>query len=372
MFIPTYAWTFRIRIRKMISIFILFIVFESMLNAQYDVHKVNRFLSKEDRYKIEKANSYLNQGNEILFADYSTGEKDSLFQKMPNYIELSKNMYVGKKIGRLLYDTNDYYKTGFESKVEVYRSYISNYINHGTGLFETEVEGLNDSISNLLRDALLERNKSKAVGGLSKGGSLIHSSNQYYQKAVLFSQQALVYIAKDKWHSKIASSSDSIQKQEQPIEVAVNEIHVTEPKQEKVIEAASIVESKKTVQQNPEQKTPIVIENKVPVEEKKETVLEETKQVVKDEVYYTVQIMADRKTVSESRVKLVYKGNHPIIENQGDGWYRYSFGKFFTLNEAKRALTASKTKGYVVAYKNKDRISLSEAKSWLLSNGKKN
>ena len=92
--------------------------------------------------------------------------------------------------------------------------------------------------------------------------------------------------------------------------------------------------------------------------------------VEKDNIYYTVQILADKKIVPQAAIKKVYAGTYPIVKNQGDGWYRYSFGKFNTLLDAKKALEASKIKGYIVAYKNEKRIPLSEAKAWFAAQNK--
>ena len=83
------------------------------------------------------------------------------------------------------------------------------------------------------------------------------------------------------------------------------------------------------------------------------------------DVYFTIQIMADKVKVSQSRLDRVYSGSRKILENAADGWYRYSVGKFGSYSEAASAMKKEEIKGYVVAYKGSTRISVSEAKRLL-------
>jgi len=85
-------------------------------------------------------------------------------------------------------------------------------------------------------------------------------------------------------------------------------------------------------------------------------------------VYFTIQIMADKVRVSESRLKRVYTGSREIIENAGDGWYRYSVGRFNSYSEAAAAMKKEGIKGYVVAYNGSKRITTAAAKKILGGN----
>lgn len=88
------------------------------LRAQVVDTEIAAMLSENDKVKIEKADSYINQGNEILFANF-TYPKDKLFQRNPNYIQFSENILVGKRVSRLLFETKSYYKSGFEGAMQV-------------------------------------------------------------------------------------------------------------------------------------------------------------------------------------------------------------------------------------------------------------
>lgn len=309
-------------------------------------------LSENDRAKIEKADSYINQGNEILFANF-TYPKDKLFQRNPNYIQFSENILVGKRVSRLLFQTKSYYKAGFEGAIQVLRPYIGNYLKSEDRAAYQTVLILNDSIKGHLESAKTNREKSKVTANLKKAGKQIHQSNIDYQKAINLGEQAIHIIQSDKTISGGIVSQDAVVESvmaEQPKVVGEEQM----PELPVLVPKVKVVAKSEVVKQDTLVKEPM-LQTQTPVKQ-------DVPEAVKEEVYYTVQILADKKSVSETTLKGVYSGSYPIIENQGDGWYRYSFGKFKTLAAAKKAMEETKTKGYVVAYKNKMRISLSEAK----------
>ncbi|MBS2100205.1 SPOR domain-containing protein [Carboxylicivirga linearis] len=107
------------------------------------------------------------------------------------------------------------------------------------------------------------------------------------------------------------------------------------------------------------------------VEEKPEEVIvpvvEVTEPVKQPEVYFSIQIIADKAPVVETRLKQVYNGSRSIIMNEGDGWYRYSVGKFNSYDQANSIMKSEGIKGFVVAYSNGKRITTAQAKTILNS-----
>ncbi|SMO33123.1 hypothetical protein SAMN06265379_10170 [Saccharicrinis carchari] len=85
----------------------------------------------------------------------------------------------------------------------------------------------------------------------------------------------------------------------------------------------------------------------------------ETKEIA--QVYFTVQFVADRKAMARERLTQLYDGPFEVLEHVADGWYRYSFGEFSSVNEAKVMKIRSGVHGFVVAYLNNIRISIKEA-----------
>ena len=340
---------------RMLALFLLLLC---GINAQTRRQKEYSVLSESDMSKLLKAHSYIAQGNEILFADF-VYPKDSLFGQTPHYITLSENLYAGKRVSRLLFETKDYYRTGFESMTAVYKRYINQYLRDTNNLYYAQINALRDSVDKYAADAKEGRNRSQVSAQLRKGGAQIHASNIQYQQAVLFCIQALDLIEKESGLKVQGKEAGIIQdtigsgvEHQVPKPVRVGEVRLTPNLvTEKIASDSS---------EPPEVKQVIVVEKE---EERAASIEKVSEKPV--ELYYTVQIMADKAPVSEARIKQVYSGKYPIVENKRDGWFRYSFGKFGTFSEAKEAFVQSHTKGYIVAYKGNDRISLGEAKAWL-------
>jgi len=257
----------------------LFTYFTCVVNAQEFREEASKLLSDADIIKITKADSYINQGNEILFANF-TYPKDSLFQKMPNYIQLSTNLYASKRVSRLLFETKDYYKTGFENKIDIFKSYINNYLKEEGGNFYEELLTLNDSIDQYLSKAKKVRGKSKVTASLKKGGEQIHQSNLDYQQTVLLCKRALKIIER----GEIAQRK---KKSREVLELSNRKLATDTVVKKETLKALTKIQEDKVAPVVLKQ--PITIE--APVEklistEKKEIEIVE-KQKNKDEVFYS-------------------------------------------------------------------------------------
>lgn len=123
----------------------------------------------------------------------------------------------------------------------------------------------------------------------------------------------------------------------------------------------SLVEAQKLS----EQETPKVANIEVVKEEAKPIAISDKPKV--GDTFFTIQIMADRKKAAQDQIKRIYSGSMKVDERKGDGWFRYSIGRFSSHEEAGRVMKREGVKGYIVAYSQSKRISISEAKK-LLSN----
>lgn len=323
------------------QIICLLSVFLSISTQAQDISSdVFYWLSEVERDKIHKAESLLDQGEEVLFSRILDVNKDRIQVNHPDYIELSENLYLGKRICRQLYETKDYFYNGFRLKLEVYRRYIDDYINEDN-YFKSKVEAINDSINVKVENAKTLRSKSLVRGNISKAGKDIHQANLDDQNAILLCEKVL----------GIISSEKSDRKKVDEVVTAVDE-----EKKEAALVPFSILEHKPAVKEVDSTEG-----NGIPIAEV--SLYSDTE----PEVYYTVQILADKKKIATDKIKRIYKVEFEIIEYIGDGWYRYSFGKFTDLSIAKQALLKSNTRGYIVAYRKESRISLKEAKSYFIN-----
>lgn len=87
----------------------------------------------------------------------------------------------------------------------------------------------------------------------------------------------------------------------------------------------------------------------------------------KDELIFSVQIILSPKTLSKDSPK--FKGATDIKEEKSDGVYKYSSGKFVSLNDAIDYQNKMRGKGFkdafVVAFRNGNRIAMKEAREML-------
>ncbi len=328
--------------------------------AQQLPDQLRSWLSSNELSKIKKANIRIDQGEQILFSQQLRNIEDSIPHEKLNYLTLSKNLFINKKTGRLLLQTKEYFASGYDSKLKIFKTYLDHFLKTDSTNSYPKAHALNDSIDIYISDARFFRDKSEIKGNLIAAANAIHQSNINLQSAVVLCEKALVLIK-----SEEIESSKSIQNQDYTetktlvIEKSpeIKQKETTAIKQKDEIKDNTIAKANTETNKTTNVSTGYI--SKSDITTKNEIINEPAGTV--DDIYFTVQILADRKPVSNVKIKSVYKGQLPIIENQGDGWYRYSFGKFSNYGSAKKALQNSNTNGYVVAYKNKTRISVREA-----------
>ncbi len=339
--------------RWIICITALLISFNA--NSQHIPDDIKKWLSSSELSKIKKAEIRIDQGEQILFSQQLRDIQDSIPEENLNYLNLSENLLINKKTGRLLLETKEYFASGYESKLDIYKNYLNHYLKVDTLNKYPKSSALNDSIDIYISDAQFFRDKSEIKGNLIAAANAIHQSNINLQSAVLLCEKALVYIknGEQKTETSLQDQTENDDVTETK-KLVIQEISAV--KKDKTLEEVQPAITQQTVQEEP---TPLKTE---PKKESKPTI---TTNKSTEEIYFTVQILADKKPVPDERIKKVYNGSLEIIENQGDGWYRYSLGKFDTYATAKKALQNANVKGYVVAYKNKTRISVREAITYL-------
>ncbi len=106
---------------------------------------------------------------------------------------------------------------------------------------------------------------------------------------------------------------------------------------------------------------PVKPEQKNPVEptHKRETAEKSA------DLFFSIQFMAVRNAATDKEIRDVYGGPLPVIKNKSDGWHRYSAGKFDTVDEALKVMGQENIHGFVVAFRNEERISISQARQMI-------
>jgi len=320
--------------------------------AQQLPEQLRSWFSSGELSKIKKADIRIDQGEQILFSQQLKNLGDSVPEEEKHYLNLSQKLFINKQKARLLLETKEYFASGFDAKLEIYKSYLDHFLNADSTNQYPTAQALNDSIDIYISDAHLFRDRSEVKGNLIAAANSINQSNINLQSAIKLSEKALLLIkegeSKTETRELVIQQIEDTKEDVKTIDQNNNVVDVVEAKKNNEVNVNTTNVTKTNA-------------NTITTEEPKAE-----KNI--EEVYFTVQILADKKPVPNERIKAVYKGTLPVIENQGDGWYRYSIGKFSDYALAKKALLNSGVTGYVVAYKNKTRISVREAITYLQQN----
>jgi len=78
-------------------------------------------------------------------------------------------------------------------------------------------------------------------------------------------------------------------------------------------------------------------------------------------VFFSIQFLATREPVTERRARGVYDGLLPVMRSSGDGWHRFSAGRFESVAAATKMMKKERIHGFVIAFKGDKRISIKKA-----------
>lgn len=78
-------------------------------------------------------------------------------------------------------------------------------------------------------------------------------------------------------------------------------------------------------------------------------------------ILFSIQILAKTSPASLDQLYSIYNGEEEVFLRRSGDYYRYMVGKFKTLFEAKIFKNKEKIEGFIVAYKNSERITIKEA-----------
>ena len=76
--------------------------------------------------------------------------------------------------------------------------------------------------------------------------------------------------------------------------------------------------------------------------------------------FFSLQINASKTRLEPTQLATYYSGKYKIVLTEADGYFRYSVGKFLSVEDAKKVIEKEKIKGYIVGYLNNSRVSVAE------------
>jgi hypothetical protein len=329
------------------SIFLLIVFLQILIlgnsgfvNAREKLIHFDDTFSKKELHQLKKADRFIHKGEEMLI------NVDSLAKRKLSSRQLSRELNHKKEQAWLVL------RDGYQLKAEVYSNYLSRFVAEDGSRLSVESQGRITTMQSKLRDELLaaklEFKRARSKGSLAKAVEHQDKGLEKQKNAIEIGYDAIVLT------QELLKNRDLVVKaevQSVPEPVVVDTIPVTEVTKEEVISEAVVATAAVAVVPDQEEKVQAVIEPEVRQPQEK--------------VYFTIQVMADKKRATVAQQKMVYKGTRSVIENKGDGWFRYSVGEFDSYEQASQTMKSEGVKGYVVAYKGQQRISVAEAKKLL-------
>lgn len=76
--------------------------------------------------------------------------------------------------------------------------------------------------------------------------------------------------------------------------------------------------------------------------------------------FFSVQINASKTRLAPAQLATYYSGKYKVVLTEADGYFRYSVGKFLSVEDAQKVIVQEKIKGYIVGYLNNSRVSVAE------------
>lgn len=329
------------------AIFLVFVLVQililddsGILNAREKLIHFDDTFSKEELNQLKKADRLIHKGEAILIS------VDSLSKRKLSSRQLSRELNHKKDQACLVL------RDGYQLKAEVYANYLSRFMEEeGSGLSD-QSQGQLATVQSTLSDELVaakaEFKRARSMTSLAKAVEHQDEALAKQKRAIEIGYDAIILT------QELLKNRDLVLEAEVPADpepevvdtIPATELTTEEVSPEPVIAAATVA---------------VVAEK----EKEEQAVVEPEVKAPQVKVYFTIQVMADKKRATTAQQKMVYKGTRSVIENEGDGWFRYSVGEFDSYSQASQAMKSEGIKGYVVAYKGKQRISVAEAKKLL-------
>ncbi|WP_430934545.1 hypothetical protein [Saccharicrinis sp. 156] len=342
-------------------------------------------LNTSNNRKIARADKKIKKGDAVV------GKKEKYTRQIEE-IETEGKSRKGKirrletKANKIVMGSASYYKEGYGKKYSVYKKSISKGIKQGS--LNSDVESLVEVAKDDYKEGRKLRRKSANHYDLNKAASMLMEANEKENKAIAVLAKATGNIEEitkkeDTMSAEIQDSALVVPDTEMAIietlanvvqdslkvdSISVSEIAMSDTAM--IADAISVQDSALIVNADTVAVTPITAALISPVleaEVNNEPLVEEPVKEGIADLYFSVQFLAEKQPVPKDKLQSLYDGPFEVVKHEADGWVRYSFGRFKTLEEANTMKTRSGVQGYVVAYLHEERISTRTA-AGMLSN----
>jgi hypothetical protein len=365
------------------------------LVAQDKEAKVVKQLEEKDQKKVAKADKLLAKGYEILKEAEQLEAEITQLQEADGRIKTRKINKLEKKSNDIKIKASVYLEDGYSKKIKTYESALKD-IRKADPQRESIVQGIEDEAAEQEKKARRFYRKSDNMASPDKMVELIELGQEKYLEVIEIQLAGLLTL----WGE--TGSTEPVQEVLEEPAIAVQEMPVEQDTlvQDSVLVVESPVAeldagttASAPLTTNPsgaalaaagvagtaaivagaegetagQEETPLVAVVEEPTQEEvlqtdvKDEPVESSAASSNEDVFFTVQFMADKNPASQERIAQMYQGSEEVVEMKGDGWYRYSIGKCTVLEDAKELMKKEGVKGFIVAYHNGQRITIREA-----------
>ncbi len=348
-------------------------------------NKLKDILSAKEIKRIESAEKLIQKGDAIVNETKSMSSQIDQLKNADGRIKSGKVKRLEKKVAQQKVKASLYYKDGYKKYIDVLDSRVKAIEKSGNS---TAKQVRKDS-KVVLRKAKKQYNKAENLSSAEKMVEYIELAQENQNKVITIQSQFLVGLDEkelvaeepEELLTEETIAVDSISRPESlQNEMAQNDLpsaELTAPTAPAVdptlaigagagiaattavtpdIMDEEIVEDETIMVETPTEE-PVITEVTEPVVEES---IEES--VVADpDVFLTIQFLAGKAPASAEKIESMYQGSKEVIEMHINDWYKYSIGKYQSLEEAKSDMQSENIKGFIVAYNKNDRISVKEA-----------
>ncbi len=340
-------------------------------------NELNKYLSEKENKKITSAEKLVNKGNKVLEELSPMEEEIAALKNSDGRIKTRKINKLNKKIAEEKLKAAVYFEDGYAKHIKVLDKRLKEMEKAG----DTKAGQIRDEADDLEKKARKQFNKSERLSEPGEMVELAELAQENQNKAIAvqetFLLAALANIQTEEEPveelaavmEEVADTTSAIIEEEVAMEDSISNSNLqttpTDLTPEPSNAGAAVVAAGAgvaTVATLTNESTEEPVETEIPVIEEVETpVIVEEVEDQNTDVFLSIQILADKQKASTAQITQAYSGNLDVIEKIGNGWYRYSVGKFTNIDTAKETMKNEGIKGFIVAYNVDDRISVKEA-----------
>lgn len=368
--------------KRNIPLLIVLIALISAETIQASKDEIKSLLTSKEVKRIESAEKLISKGDAIIESTQSLQKEIDALQNADGRIKSGKINKRSKKIAQKKVQASLYYQDGYKKYISVLDDRLKDFAKSGN----SEARQTRDDSKNLERKAKKQYNKAENLSSEEKMVELIDLAQENQKKAIEIQSKCLINLIDSQEEAPLLAEVQEAVEDTTMVRPEVAE----EPLEEALVVQTDSIATTSTINNTlaetivPESNniapavaagaviaTPMVmntdsIAQEEPLVAKVEEphVTEEviTVPVVADpDVFLTIQFMADKKKATQEQISNVYSGNKEVIEMNVNDWFKYSVGKYQTLDKAKADMQAENIKGFIVAYNKNERISVKEA-----------